>query len=130
MAQLILDRPAIELIVCGVATSSDLETFRAAVEEESHVPDIAQNLEEQAPAAELEKNWETDPEKTEPTPEIQEEAPVTDEEREFLQDMARKRAMAVKDYLISRGVEAGRLIVCFAELEDKEDAVPRVEITL
>jgi len=130
MAQLILDRPAIELIVCGVATSSDLETFRAAVEEESHVPDIAQNLEEQAPAAALEKNWETDPEKTEPTPEIQEEAPVTDEEREFLQDMARKRAVAVKDYLISRSVEAGRLIVCFAELEDKEDAVPRVEITL
>jgi hypothetical protein len=130
MAQLILDRPAIELIVCGVATSADLETFRAAVEEESSVTDIAQNSGEQAPAAALGGNMGIDPERTAPASEIQEDTPVTDEEREALQDMARKRAVAVKDFLISRGVEAGKLIVCFAELEDKADAVPRVEITL
>jgi hypothetical protein len=130
MAQLILDRPAIELIVCGVATSADLETFRVAVEEESSVTDIAQNSGEQAPAAALGGNMGIDPERTAPASEIQEDTPVTDEEREALQDMARKRAVAVKDFLISRGVEAGKLIVCFAELEDKADAVPRVEITL
>jgi len=134
MAQLILDRPAIELIVCGVATSSDLETIRAAAQEEVPDPEIDQEPEEQAPAAVPEENPEgnigTGLMSATPPPEIPEAAPVTEEERDALQDLAQKRAMAVKDYLFGKGVEAGRLIVCFSELDDKVDAIPRVEIAI
>jgi len=130
MAQLILDRPAIELIVCGVATPSDLETIRAAAQEEVPDPEIDQEPEEQAPAAGPEENMETGFMSANPPPEIPEAAPVTEEERKALQDLAQQRAMAVKDYLFGKGVEAGRLIVCFSELDDKVDAIPRVEIAI
>jgi hypothetical protein len=65
-----------------------------------------------------------------PVGDTAQESPVTPEERSILQGTAKKRALEVKDYLVERGVDPARLLICFSEFEDKEDAFPRVEIAL
>ena len=50
---------------------------------------------------------------------------------EHLLALARERASSVKDHLVHQhGIEAERLFICNPELDNHEDAIPRVELLL
>lgn len=56
-------------------------------------------------------------------------APAEGEEESLL-ELARSRALAVKDHLVARGIDAGRLLVCSPDIEADENAAPRVDISI
>jgi len=135
VAQLIQDRPGVELVLCGIASPEDLAALRRRATEEKIAGIIREEGpegEEGAPPenslmAELSRQGLAVP-KTIPV--TDEEAPITPDERADLQTVAKERALSVKEYLIGKGVGPGRLLICFSDFEDKEDALPRVEIAL
>ena len=126
VAQLIQDRPDVELVLCGISTRQDLAALRESVarkpdSESVPLPDQDQDLSVSEPGVSEEQMSQGD---------TAQELPITPEERSILQGMAKKRALAVKDYLVGKGVDSGRLLICFSEFEDKQDALPRVEVAL
>jgi len=126
LAQLIQDRPGVELVFCGISTSRDLEALKKSAGESAESgPGAAAAQDQDLPAAEPEASEGQAIDADEPG-----EMSITDEERSVLQGIAKKRALAVKDYLVEHGVEPGRLLICFSEFEEKQDAVPRVEVAL
>ncbi len=52
------------------------------------------------------------------------------QEHQFLIELAKKRAEAVKDYLIQQGVAANRLVICAADIDTSDKARPRVDVAL
>lgn len=63
-------------------------------------------------------------------PQDREKPSLSEEEKARLLDLARKRAGAVKDYLIKQGIVADRLFICDPGIEQEKDARPRVEIAI
>jgi hypothetical protein len=63
-------------------------------------------------------------------PQDREKPSLSEEERARLLDLARKRAGAVKDYLIEQGIAADRLFICDPSIEKEKEALPRVEIAI
>jgi hypothetical protein len=106
IAALLKDRPKVSVVLCGIATLSDLrklqgyETFDLSTKNEETRTDSA--------AVDL---------------------ALPKAAKEQLEQLAQRRANIVKDYLIKTGsVEAERLILCSPEIQLKEAATPRVEI--
>jgi hypothetical protein len=61
-----------------------------------------------------------------------EEVPLSDDEKERLIELAKKRALAVKDYLTETGgLDPERLFVCYSDVETSEKKLPpRVDLSI
>lgn len=61
--------------------------------------------------------------------EQQEEQPLTNEEREQLLELGKKRAIAVREYMIKKyDIHQGRMFISESSLDEDEQAEPRVEM--
>ncbi len=112
MAGLLKDRPKTQVIVCGKANRRDLQAHRAS------------RLAEPAVKPEAGKG---------PAPDqsaVQAGLPITSEEEVLLAKLAEQRAYAVKDHLISKGVEAGRLLLCVPMVALESEELPVVEVSM
>lgn len=110
MAALLRDRPKVSVIVCGKAVPADAAALAARKADAQK----KKKTNDSKPVAEG-KN----PEKPGPEPST------------ILEDLARDRAEAVKAYLVGeRGVSAKQILICRPEVEEREDATPRAEVSL
>jgi hypothetical protein len=107
IAELLKERPALSLTLCGVATSQDQIALTPAPAPVPTVPPGEEQAGQPAPA--------------EPVPAASEET---------LLALAKARADGIKDVLVSHGVDAQQLFDCRASFESAEDDLPRVEIML
>jgi len=105
IAQLMKDRPQLDIRVCGVASAKDLEIFAAQ-------------------AAAKEKSTKKDKQAAPATPEAVFEPQ--------LRELALQRAAIVRDYLVeTHGVSASRLVSCQPRVEaDQPEAKPRTDLLI
>ena len=104
MVEILNGRPNVDVVLCGIGVPADI------------APAVVAGA--QAPADGAGKG--EDP----PVPAG--EASV--DPAEALLELGRQRQLAVKDYLVDKGVAAERLVICAPEVDDSPDAQPRVEI--
>lgn len=111
LATLLAERPKMRLALCGIATPLDRQQLQAVALGQ-------QQLATTIPAA--------------PQPNTKNAPPALPEiPEQKLLDLALSRGEALKLYLVeSRGIDAGRLLVCSPEVEAADDASPRVEVSL
>jgi hypothetical protein len=118
MAELLKERPNVQIVICGLATMADLTAHRAETKASN-----PESESESKPKGKLESNSEKEP-GGEP-----EKKPITEEEMKWLSGLAQRRSEAVKDYLIQTGgIDAGRLVLCSPEVQESDKAPPRVEV--
>ncbi len=110
MAQMLKDRPEVNLIICGIAVPSDLEALRAEQTEPSgKIPSKgAPSAQEPAQAAE--------------------QRPPDDQEKQSLYHLASQRAKAVQSHLMEQAIPAKRLTTCSPDYQWQQEAQPRVEL--
>ncbi len=104
VARILRERPKVAIKVCGIAVDSDAAALTPA-------PEKTQNAEEKSPAKE----------------------PLDEKARgKRLERLAQQRAIAVREFIISRAGDVSRqLVSCLPEVESgKADAVPRVELLI
>jgi Domain of Unknown Function (DUF748) len=101
VAEKMKDRPGIRLLICGKAAESDRQAFVRA-----------ENPKNQS-------NGKKEAEKK--------KAPVTDAE---LLKLARNRAENTRTYLVGKGIDSGRLVVCAPEIASGQNEQPRVELAV
>ncbi len=110
VATLLLDRPALNLTLCGVVNGKDKRAIQTRL--------IADSRER---AAEKGKK-------------ISQDAALKELDKEILKsallEMAVKRSRGLKAYLIERGVKEERLFTCRPMIDLEEGAKARVELTL
>ncbi|MCB2184172.1 MAG: DUF748 domain-containing protein [Desulfobulbaceae bacterium] len=98
ISELLQERPEVELMICGISAPEDLRMLRGKKNE------------------------------NQPQPSAAEIASPGQEELLQLVDLSTKRSDAVKQYLISEGIESRRLIKCRPQYVPDKDAVPAVEM--
>ncbi|MGD8353610.1 MAG: DUF748 domain-containing protein [Pseudomonadota bacterium] len=136
MAEKLAEKPKVRLMLCGKVTGQDILALRQADRE---AEDAAARLQEGVGADAGETAAGDNPELPEEIsgtaaqePPAGDEAPLIEEEETRLIEVAKLRALAVKDYLTQTGgLDPERLFVCYSEV-DREDKVspPRVELSI
>lgn len=113
ITKLLTDRPKLSITVCGIATQLD----------RAELLKIALQAAEQATTKEGTKETENaDTEGASATPEIS---------REQLLDLAKLRGEKVKTYFVKdKGISAERIFSCHPSINDEEDAIAGVDISL
>jgi hypothetical protein len=110
MSELLMDRPNVQVAICGLATLADLRALREDVHEDTErEEDSGKGVDKEADEEVIE--------------------PPSEEEIEQLIAIAGQRAEGVKDYLVSKGgIDAKRLILCNPDIELNAKSPPRVEM--
>jgi len=119
IANMLHERPQLQLTLCGMAAPSDQTVLaaRAAAQAESN-------------AAEAQAPEQSNAEQGVPETQAGQEK-ATQVDREQLLALARQRGEVVKDYLVKdKGIADERLYVCQPRYDDGDDAIAGVDITL
>jgi hypothetical protein len=142
LAAKLQEKPGTRLILCGKVTRQDIVDMRnrdfAAIQAAGSPAPAgtgpAQTIQAQVPmAAGIGTAGAGTAFQASPAgPPSIEESPLTDEEKERLVELAKQRALAVKDYLIEAGgLDQERLFVCYSDVEKKEEGPPpRVDLSI
>jgi hypothetical protein len=134
LAAKLSEKPDTRLILCGKVTRLDImamrqRDFTAPPEQGLTAPVPGQK----AAGADLDSTTaDTVLSGPQPGPPSIEETPLTDDEKERLIDLAKQRALAVKDYLIEAGgLKPDRLFVCYSDVEKEAGGEPpRVDLSI
>jgi len=131
------EKPNTRLIIIGKVTRRDIIALRrkapayagtvyAGTSEGEEGEEKAALIDEMTPAGP-----EAGPQAPPGPPSI-EEVPLSDEEKEHLNGIAKKRAENVKDFLVENGgLDPERLFILYSEVEREEDGPPpRVELSI
>ena len=155
LAEKLLEKPDVRLVLCGKATRRDIAFLRqrefdaalaaaavsasaSTIEPEKSSPE--ESAPEESPVdtpVDIEAGAQASPAGTVsapvPTgPPSVEDVPLSDEEKEVLIEMSKQRALAVKDHLTEKGgLDPDRLFVCYSDVEKEKEALPpRVDLSI
>ena len=148
MAEKLESKPKVRLVMCGKVTRKDIVALRQAdfdaalaaaattaeggttmSQEATGPPDPAM----ETLSAELAKSAIATVEEIAPAgPPSIEEVPLSDDEKERLIELAKQRALAVKDHLTETGgLDPERLFVCYSDVDtEKVELPPRVDLSI
>ncbi len=145
MAEKLVSKPNVRLVMCGKVTKEDISALRQRVEADTEAQSPKTGMPEQVglpgPAAgTLEGETTggsadgtlTTEENPAAGPPSKEDVPLSEEEKEQLIEIAKQRALVVKDYLTeSGGLDPERLFVCYSEVDTEgKDLQPRVDLSI
>lgn len=132
MAEKLDSKPKVRLVLCGKVTKADIIALRQADFDAALAAGIDQAT--SGTTGDSEKTDTPDPEMgtvTSGPPSI-EEVPISEDEKERLIELAKERALAVKDHLTETGgLDPERLFVCYSDVETEEKELPpRVDLSI
>jgi hypothetical protein len=152
MAEKLESKPKVRLVLCGTVTREDIAALRQAdfdavmAATDSQPPGGTAGVppgsnptdpsrETVAPAAaedSLDNTMEIEGGPVPAAPPSIEEVPLNEDEKERLIEIAKQRALAVKDHLTEiGGLDPGRLFVCYSDVDtEKKDLPPRVDLSI
>jgi len=161
MAEKLGEKPRVRLVLCGKVTREDIAALRQAdfaaavaasnvqaalgthgspqgvepsppVVETAAAELAADSASESAETSTIEGTKDTAAESASAGPPSIEEVPLTDDEKEQLIELAKNRALAVKDYLAEiGGLDPERLFVCYSDVDtEKVELPPRVDLSI
>jgi len=145
LAEKLSEKPDVRLVLCGKVTRRDIAVLRqreydAEIQatamgspgstnqpEGDSTPDV-EIIEEDS----LQALASTVPEPVHAGPPSVEELPLSDHEKEILIEMAKQRALSVKDYLTETGgMDPNQLFVCYSDVEIEQGGLPpRVDLSI
>jgi hypothetical protein len=144
IAEKLKDKPKVRLTICGKATGADIAALRQADFDaalaaadaqavgvpseplmEAAPPDDRDQAAEAGSAAPMTAGAGTTAEAAPAGPPTIEDAPLTEDEKERLIEIAKQRAITVRDYLAEIGsLDADRLFVCYSDVDTGEKVLP------